>query len=86
MRKLCFATSPQGILYWSIMCLPNNGYFTPWLQPGEQRQLKTKGLQPLKGLNAKAEKDAGKANRRAKAPVKKIVNALSCDLKREICR
>jgi hypothetical protein len=28
--------------------------FTPWLKPGEQKQIKTKGFQPLKGLNAKA--------------------------------
>jgi hypothetical protein len=29
-------------------------FFTPWLQPGEQKRQKIKGLQPLKGLNAKA--------------------------------
>ena len=54
-----------------IMSLRKNGFFTPRLQPGEQKQPKTKGLQPLKGLNAKATKNAEKDNHRAKAPVKK---------------
>ncbi len=53
------------------MGLRENGFFTPWLQPGEQRQPKTKGLQPLRELNAKAAKDADKVKHRAKAPVKK---------------
>jgi len=53
------------------MGLRENGFFTPWLQPGEQRQPKTKGLQPLRELNAKAAKDADKVKHRAKVPVKK---------------
>jgi hypothetical protein len=32
-------------------------FFTPWLQPGEQKQHKTKRLQPLTKLNAKATKN-----------------------------
>ncbi len=39
--------------------------FTPWLQPGEQKQLKAIRLQPLKGLNAKAAKETEKVNHRA---------------------
>jgi len=45
--------------------------FAPWLQPGEQKQLKAIRLQPLKGLNAKAAKETEKENHRAEAPVKK---------------
>ncbi len=37
-----------------------NGFFKPWLQPGKQRKIQTVGLQPLKELKAKAEKDAEK--------------------------
>jgi hypothetical protein len=36
--------------------------FTPWLQPGEQKQLKAVRLQPLKRLNAKAAKETEKVN------------------------
>ena len=66
------------------MSLRKNGFFTPRLQPGEQKRLKTKRLQPLKGLNAKATKNAEIDNHRAKAPVKKM-NALNCAIKRGIC-
>jgi hypothetical protein len=44
----------------NIKSLRKNGFFTPWLQPGEQSESKTKGLQLLKGLNAKAAKEAEK--------------------------
>ena len=36
--------------------------FTPWLQSGEQKQLKAIRLQLLKGLNAKAAKETEKVN------------------------
>ena len=69
------------------MCLMKNGFFTPWLQPGELRQLKTKGLQQLKGLNAKAAKDTKKINHRSflrnpngKSAGEKRMNALQRDL------
>jgi hypothetical protein len=40
-------------------------FLHPWLQPGEQKRPKTKRFQPLKGLNAKATKNAEKENHRA---------------------
>jgi hypothetical protein len=54
-------------------------------KPGEKRESKTKGLQPLEGLNAKAAKEAEKDNHRAKAPVKKRMNALDRVINRGIC-
>jgi len=41
------------------MCLRENGFFTSWLESGEQR-LPPKRLQPLKELNAKAAKETVK--------------------------
>jgi hypothetical protein len=55
------------------MRMRKNGFFTPWLEPGEQMRPKAKGLQPLKGLNAKAVKGYEKVKHRAKAPVKKNI-------------
>jgi hypothetical protein len=51
-----------------------------------RRESKIKGLQPLKGLNAKTTKEAEKDNHRAKAPVKKRMNALNRAINCEICR
>jgi len=53
------------------MRIRKNGFFTPRLEPGEKRQPKAKGLQPLKGLNAKAAKGGEKVKHRA--PVKKNI-------------
>jgi len=63
-----------------------NLFFTPWLQPGEQKRPKIKRLQPLKRLNAKAAKEAEKDNHRAKAPVKKRMTVLNRARNHGICR
>jgi hypothetical protein len=62
-------------------------------QPGEQKRPKIKGLQPLKGLNAKATKSAEKNNHRAfrwnpfgKSAGEKRIIDLNCSIKSRICR
>jgi len=65
------------------MSLRENGFFTPRLKPGEQKRPKTKGLQPLKGLNAKAENDRFSHFRQAKAWHNEVQEKKQCPTKKE---